>query len=131
MWCVLQDRQIKIEVLYQSKFPPQGHKICCSGSPSDQFVTFLLLIHRRRICQRHYFAIGQLYFFGSQSGVQCLTVGRLQHSLGEGPEQGSAGTKWGSRTSSPSREAFSGAPPPFVTDDDGWLGRPRGTCKGI
>ena len=45
VWCVLQDRQIKIEVLYQSKFPPQGHKICCSGSPSDQFVTFLLLIH--------------------------------------------------------------------------------------
>ena len=48
VWCVLQDRQIKIEVLYQSKFSPQGHKICCSGSPSDQFVTFLLLIHRRR-----------------------------------------------------------------------------------
>ena len=82
-----------------------------------------------RKCQRHYFAIGQLYFFGSQSGVQCLTVGRLQHSLGEGPEQGSAGTKWGSRKSTPSREAFNGALPPFVTDGDGWLGRPRGTCK--
>ena len=69
-------------------------------------------------------------FFGSQSGVQCLTVGRLQHSLGEGPEQGSAGTRWGSRTSStPSRESFSEALPPFVTDGDGWLGRPRGTCK--
>lgn len=84
-----------------------------------------------RKCQRHYFAIGQLYFFGSQSGVQCLTVGRLQHSLGEGPEQGSAGTKWGSRTSSPSREAFSGALPPFVTDGDGWLGRPRGTLADV
>jgi len=84
-----------------------------------------------RKCQRHYFASGQLYFFGSESGVQCLTVGRLQHSLGEGPEQGSAGTRWGSRTSSPSREPFSGALPPFVTDGDGWLGRPRGTLADV
>lgn len=46
-------------------------------------------------------------------------------------ETGSAGTRWGSRTSSPSREAFSGAPPPFVTDGDGWLGRPRGTLADV
>ena len=56
--------------------------------------------------------------------------GDFSTAFGEGPEQGSAGTSWGSRTSStPSRESFSGALPPFVTDGDGWLGRPRGTCK--
>ena len=44
VWCVLQDRQIKIEVLYQSKFPPQGHKICCGGQTQD----------RRRINLSHF-----------------------------------------------------------------------------
>ena len=132
MWCVLQDRQIKIEVLYQSKFPPQRHKICCSGSPSDQFVTFLLLIQpageemsTSLFCYR-----SALLFLAHRVESSVSLWGDFSTAFGEGPEQGSAGTSWGSRTpSSPSRESFSEALPPFVTDGDGWLGRPRGTCK--
>jgi len=92
-----------------------------------------VVVSPRRKCQRHYFAIGQLYFFLAHRVESSVSLwGDFSTAFGEGPEQGSAGTSWGSRTSStPSRESFSGALPPFVTDGDGWLGRPRGTLADV
>ena len=102
-----------------------------TGSPSDQFVTFLLLIHRRRGNVNVIILLSVSFTFLAHRVESSVSLwGDFSTAFGEGPEQGSAGTRWGSRTSSsPSRESFSGALPPFVTDGDGWLGRPRGTCK--
>jgi len=104
-----------------------------TGSPSDQFVTFLLLIHptgeemsTSLFCYR-----SALLFLAHRVESSVSLWGDFSTAFGEGPEQGSAGTMWGSRTSTPSRESFSGALPPFVTDGDGWLGRPRGTLADV
>ena len=102
-----------------------------TGSPSDQFVTFLLLFHPGEEMSTSLFCYrSALLFLAHRVESSVSQWGDFSTAFGEGPEQGSAGTSWGSRTSStPSRESFSGDLPPFVTDGDGWLGRPRGTCK--